>query len=94
MKLLSFLKLLIGYKVSRRGTHDMSRVELADIRGSMTCFDKVAIKVTVLLEEACKSSEMVAISIDQSQTGQTICTALAITAALSKLPMSASLAAI
>ena len=77
MKILVPVKRVVDFNVKIRVKSDGSGVELANVKMAMNPFDEIAVEEAIRLKEAGKATEIVAVSIGASQSGETIRTALA-----------------
>jgi electron transfer flavoprotein beta subunit len=77
MKILVPVKRAIDKDIKIRVKPDGSGVELAGVKMSMNPFDEIAVEEAIRLKEACKVSEIVAVSVGPQQAGETIRVALA-----------------
>ena len=77
MKVLVPIKRVVDYNVKIRVKSDNSGVELSNVKMSMNPFDEIAVEEAIKLKEAGTVSEIVALSIGQQQSQETIRTALA-----------------
>ncbi len=78
MKVLVPVKRVVDYNVKVRVKTDGSGVDLANVKMSMNPFDEIALEEAVLLKEAGKVSELVAVSCGLPQCQDTLRTAMAI----------------
>ena len=77
MKVLVAVKRVIDYNVKPRVKMDGSGVDLANVKMSMNPFDEIAVEEAIRLKEKGQASEIVAVSIGQQKSQETLRTALA-----------------
>ena len=77
MKLLVAVKRVIDYNVKPRVKSDGSGVELANVKMSMNPFDEIAVEEAIRLKEKGAASEIIAVSIGEQKSQETLRTALA-----------------
>jgi len=77
MKVLVAVKRVIDFNVKVRVKSDQSGVETANVKMSMNPFDEIAVEEGIRLKEAGTASEVIAVSMGQKQSQETIRTALA-----------------
>ena len=77
MKVLVAVKRVIDFNVKVRVKSDQSGVETANVKMSMNPFDEIAVEEGIRLREAGTASEVIAVSMGQKQSQETIRTALA-----------------
>ena len=72
MKILVPVKRVVDYNVKIRVKPDGSGVDQANVKMSMNPFDEIAVEEAILLKEAGKATEIVAVSIGPQQASETI----------------------
>ena len=77
MKILVPVKRVVDYNVKVRVKSDQSGVELENVKMSMNPFDEIAIEEALRIKEKNIASEVIAISIGNTQVQETIRNALA-----------------
>ena len=77
MKILVPVKRVVDYNVKVRVKNDQSGVELENVKMSMNPFDEIAIEEALRIKEKNIASEVIAISIGNTQVQETIRNALA-----------------
>jgi electron transfer flavoprotein beta subunit len=77
MKIIVAVKRVVDFNVKVRVKPDGSGVDLANVKMAMNPFDEIAVEEALLLKEAGKATEIVAVSIGPAQASETIRTALA-----------------
>ena len=77
MKALVAVKRVVDYNVKVRVKADGSDVDIGNVKMSMNPFDEIAVEEAVLLKEAGKISEIVAVSLGEKKCEDTLRTALA-----------------
>ena len=77
MKILVPVKRVIDYNVKPRVKTDGSGVDLANVKMSMNPFDEIAIEEAIRLKEKGVATEIVAVSIGEQKSQETLRTALA-----------------
>ncbi len=77
MKVLVPVKRVIDYNVKVRVKADGSGVDLANVKMSMNPFDEIAVEQAIQLKEAGKVEEIIAVSIGEKKSQETLRTALA-----------------
>ena len=77
MKVLVAVKRVLDYNVKVRVKTDNSGVELANVKMSMNPFDEIAVEEALRLQEAGVASEIIAVSLGEIKSQETIRTALA-----------------
>ncbi|NNF79913.1 MAG: electron transfer flavoprotein subunit beta/FixA family protein, partial [Rhizobiales bacterium] len=77
MKIIVPVKRVVDYNVKIRVKADGSGVDLANVKMSMNPFDEIAVEEALLLREAGKAEEVIAVSVGPQQAQETIRTALA-----------------
>ena len=77
MKALVCVKRVIDYNVKPRVKADGSGVDLANVKMSMNPFDEIAVEEAIRLKEKGVASEIVAVSIGEQKSQETLRTALA-----------------
>ena len=77
MKIVVPVKRVIDYNVRPRVKPDGSGVDLANVKMSMNPFDEIAVEEALLLKEAGKADEVIAVSIGPAKAQETLRTALA-----------------
>ncbi len=77
MKILVPVKRVIDYNVKPRVKADGSGVDLANVKMSMNPFDEIAIEEAIRLKEKGVATEIVAVSIGEQKSQETLRTALA-----------------
>jgi electron transfer flavoprotein beta subunit len=77
MKILVCVKRVVDYNVKVRVKADGSDVETAGVKMSMNPFDEIAVEEAIRLKEKGVATEIIAVSIGVSQSGETLRTALA-----------------
>ena len=77
MKVIVAVKRVVDFNVKIRVKPDGSGVDLANVKMAMNPFDEIAVEEALLLKEAGKATEIVAVSIGPAQASETIRTALA-----------------
>ena len=77
MKVLVPVKRVVDYNVKVRVKNDNSGVELDNVKMSMNPFDEIAVEEALRLKEKGVATEVIAVSIGQSQVQETIRNALA-----------------
>lgn len=77
MKALVAVKRVVDYNVKVRVKADGSDVDIGNVKMSMNPFDEIAVEEAVRLKEAGKVSEIVAVSLGEKKSEETLRTALA-----------------
>ena len=77
MKLLVPVKRVLDYNVKPRVKADGSGVDLANVKQSMNPFDEIAVEEAIRLKEKGVATEVVAVSIGEAKSQETLRTALA-----------------
>jgi electron transfer flavoprotein beta subunit len=77
MKILVPVKRVIDYNVKPRVKADGSGVDLANVKMSMNPFDEIAVEEAIRLKEKGVATEIVAVSIGEQKSQETLRTALA-----------------
>src|SRR6478735_11602551 len=77
MKLLVAVKRVIDYNVKPRVRMDGSGVDLANVKMSMNPFDEIAVEEAIRLKEKGVATEVVAVSIGEAKSQETLRNALA-----------------
>src|SRR5262245_47425456 len=77
MKVLVAVKRVVDFNVKIRVKGDGSGVELANVKMSMNPFDEIAVEEAILLKEAGKATEVIAVSVGPTQAQETLRIALA-----------------
>src|SRR6266567_3165536 len=77
MKLLVPVKRVIDYNVKPRVKSDGTGVDLANVKMSMNPFDEIAIEEAIRLKEKGAATEVIAVSIGEQKSQETLRTALA-----------------
>jgi electron transfer flavoprotein beta subunit len=77
LKVLVPVKRVVDYNVKVRVKNDNSGVELDNVKMSMNPFDEIAVEEALRLKEKGVATEVIAVSIGQSQVQETIRNALA-----------------
>ena len=77
MKVLVPVKRVIDYNVKARVKSDQSGVDLANVKMSMNPFDEIAIEEAIRLKEKGAATEVIAVSIGEQKSQETLRTALA-----------------
>lgn len=77
MKVLVAVKRVVDYNVKVRVKTDGSDVDIGNVKMSMNPFDEIAVEEAVRLKEAGKISEIVAVSLGEKKSEDTLRTALA-----------------
>ena len=77
MKVLVPVKRVVDYNVKVRVKSDGTGVELANVKMSMNPFDEIAVEEAVRLKEKGAATEVLAVSIGDAKTQETLRTALA-----------------
>jgi len=77
MKLLVAVKRVIDYNVPARVKADQSGVDLANVKMSMNPFDEIAVEEAIRLREKGVATEVIAVSIGEAKSQDTLRTALA-----------------
>jgi electron transfer flavoprotein beta subunit len=77
MKILVAVKRVIDYNVKIRVKSDQTGVETANVKMSMNPFDEIGVEEALRLKEAGKASEVIAISLGDAKSQETLRTALA-----------------
>lgn len=78
MKVLVTVKQVVDYSVKVRVKLDHSDVDTDNLKMSMNPFDEIAVEEAVRMKEAGIASEVIAVSIGNSQSSETVRTALAL----------------
>src|SRR3569623_1139977 len=86
MKVLVPVKRVIDYNVKVRVKADQTGVDLANVKMSMNPFDEIAVEEAVRLKEKGIATEVVAVSMGEQQSQETLRTALAMGAERAKRP--------
>ena len=77
MKALVCVKRVVDYNVKIRVKPDNSAVDLANVKMSMNPFDEIAVEEAIRMKEAGIVEEIIAVSLGESKSQETIRTALA-----------------
>lgn len=77
MKIIVAVKRVVDYNVKVRVKSDGTGIDLANIKMSMNPFDEIAVEEAVRLKEAGKATEIIAVSIGEAASSETLRTALA-----------------
>src|SRR5581483_1972814 len=77
MKLLVPVKRVLDYNVKPRVKSDGTGVDLANVKMSMNPFDEIAVEEAIRLKEKGVASEIIAVSIGEQKSQETLRTALA-----------------
>ena len=77
MKALVCVKRVVDYNVKIRVKPDNSAVDLANVKMSMNPFDEIAVEEAIRMKEAGIVEEIVAVSLGETKSQETIRTALA-----------------
>ena len=77
MKILVAVKRVIDYNVKIRVKSDNTGVETANVKMSMNPFDEIAVEEALRIKEAGNADEVIAISLGEAKSQETIRTALA-----------------
>ena len=77
MKALVCVKRVVDYNVKIRVKPDNSAVDLANVKMSMNPFDEIAVEEAIRMKEAGIVEEIVAVSLGEAKSQETIRTALA-----------------
>src|SRR6188474_801174 len=77
MKVLVPVKRVVDYNVKVRVKADASGVDIANVKMSMNPFDEIATEEAIRLREAGKATEIVAVSLGETKSQETLRTALA-----------------
>ncbi|MEP6786064.1 MAG: electron transfer flavoprotein subunit beta/FixA family protein [Sphingomonadales bacterium] len=77
MKILVPVKRVIDYNVKPRVKSDGSGVDLANVKMSMNPFDEIAVEEAIRLKEKGVATEIIAVSIGEQKSQETLRTALA-----------------
>jgi len=77
MKVIVPVKRVVDYNVKVRVKADASGVDIANVKMSMNPFDEIATEEAIRLREAGKATEIVAVSLGETKSQETLRTALA-----------------
>ena len=77
MKALVCVKRVVDYNVKIRVKPDNSAVDLANVKMSMNPFDEIAVEEAIRMKEAGIVEEIIAVSMGEAKSQETIRTALA-----------------
>src|SRR5687768_2272462 len=77
MKLLVAVKRVIDFNVKPRVKADQTGVDLANVKMSMNPFDEIAVEEAIRLKEKGVATEVIAVSIGEAKSQETLRTALA-----------------
>src|SRR6201999_317464 len=77
MKIIVPVKRVLDYNVKPRVKSDGTGVDLANVKMSMNPFDEIAVEEAIRLKEKGAASEIVAVSIGEQKSQETLRTALA-----------------
>ncbi|RPH11340.1 MAG: electron transfer flavoprotein subunit beta/FixA family protein, partial [Alphaproteobacteria bacterium TMED89] len=77
MKALVCVKRVVDYNVKIRVKPDNSGVDLANVKMSMNPFDEIAVEEAIRMKEAGIVEEIIAVSMGEAKSQETIRTALA-----------------
>lgn len=78
MKIMVGVKRVIDHNVKVRVKADGSGVELSNVKMAINPFDEIALEEAIRLKEAGKATEVIAVSIGDAQSQETLRTALAL----------------